>query len=391
MKKIISAILAAVLLLLTFSSSATAAGILQKDTFDSLSFQAEETEGTANIKKIIYHTGYGSPESYEETAVGDVTLRVDYEPDSYPSTREGYVFVGWAETDGGAVKYSGGEIIESSFLELYAVWCPIWLESDEVFPFRNSKWYFTSDENDTYYLSDKDFNMLEKNILKVFGLSPVPGIALSAVLATYPNWKWKGSCYGISTVTALQHYGLIDVKPLQNAESLVEMTNDESLISIINYYQATAATSWLCENKATVPGSRGYAASMKDMFESVKDGKIVLYTFYSGNAFVTAGHTVLLTGAYEDTQGNHIFVTYDCNHAYNYTSGEKSDRFKLSPDYKHMTDNNGNTVGDANWTDTYTQFEPFKTDGSGKITPWYYAYFTQIKVAFKRLFTMFSM
>ena len=127
---------------------------------------------------------------------------------------------------------------------------------------------------------------------------------------------------------------------------------------------------------------------MKDMFESVKNGRIVLYTFYTGNAFVTPGHTVLLTGAYEDVQGNHIFVTYDCNRAYNYTSGRKSDRFTLSPDFKYMTDNDGDTVGAANWTDTYSQFDSFNIDGSGKAVSWYSAFFAQIGDAFKRLFSM---
>ena len=100
------------------------------------------------------------------------------------------------------------------------------------------------------------------------------------------------------------------------------------------------------------------------------------------------GHTVLLTGAYEDVQGNHIFVAYDCNHAYNYTSGRKSDRFTLSPDFRYMTDDNGESVGAANWTDTYSQFDSFNIDGSGKAVSWYSAFFAQIGDAFKRLFSM---
>lgn len=395
MKKLISVFLSAVLLSLTLAVFATAGEIYPEsysensETYYGSGIESAVPAQLSDIQKITYHTGLDYPESYERTTSSGKTLRVDSNPYNSWVIREGYAFAGWAETPDGAVAYRGGEEIESGVsLELYAVWCPTYLEKDEVFRFTNSEYYFKVDEKGTYYMTQENIDMLRENIFKTFGPSPVPGFVLGAVLATYPSWDWRGSCYGISTVTALQHYGRIDVKSLQNAENLVDMDNDSELISYINYYQANAATSWLCENKAATPGTAGYAASMKDMFESVKNGRIVLYTFYTGNAFVTPGHTVLLTGAYEDVQGNHIFVTYDCNRAYNYTSGRKSDRFTLSPDFKYMTDNDGDTVGAANWTDTYSQFDSFNIDGSGKAVSWYSAFFAQIGDAFKRLFSM---
>ena len=233
--------------------------------------------------------------------------------------------------------------------------------------------------------------MLQKNIYKTFGTTPIPGVALSIALSTYPNWKWKGSCYGISTVTALRHYNLLDADVFGGAESLSDLSMSDELMSLINYYQANAATSWLCENKALKPGTAGYASSMKAMFESVKKGNIVLYTFYEGNAFVTAGHTVLLTGAYEDTEGNHYFVAYDCNHPYRYTNGRKTDRFVLSPDYRHMTDDTGDSVGAANWTDSFSQFDSFNVNGNGKVSSWYSAFFAQIGQAFMQLFSSVKM
>lgn len=371
MKKLVSVFLAAVLLL---ASTVCFAG-------------AEEISFGATT--IIYHLGFGTPESYSRTSLGG-TLDVETEPNGGWTTREGYAFAGWAENNGGVVKYLGGEELSGSH-ELYAVWCPTALEADEVFSFSNAKRYFTTDERDTYLLSKSDSDMLQKNIYKTFGVTPIPGVALSVVLSTYPNWKWKGSCYGISTVTALQHYGLLDVKALSNAESMNDVELNDELVSIIDYYQANAATSWLCENKALKSSTKTYAASMKDMFESVKSGKIVLYTFYEGDAFVTAGHTVLFTGAYDDAQGNHYLVTYDCNHPYRYSSGRKTDRFVLSPDFKRMTDNDGDTVGAANWTDLFLQFDSFRIDGKGKTSSWYSAFFAQIGKAFVRLFSAISM
>lgn len=373
MKKTVSLILAAVMLLLSTALSVSAGEI------------------SPQVKRITYHLGFGSPESYTQLAYGDSALTVDSKPDNGWVTREGYAFAGWAESADGAVKYLGGEKIENGSAELYAVWCPTYLEKDEVFRFSNSKSYFTTDERDTYLLSKENADMLQKNIYKTFGTTPIPGVALSIALSTYPNWKWKGSCYGISTVTALRHYNLLDADVLGGAESLSDLSMSDELMSLINYYQANAATSWLCENKALKPGTAGYASSMKAMFESVKKGNIVLYTFYEGNAFVTAGHTVLLTGAYEDTEGNHYFVAYDCNHPYRYTNGRKTDRFVLSPDYRHMTDDTGDSVGAANWTDSFSQFDSFNVNGNGKVSSWYSAFFAQIGQAFMQLFSSVKM
>lgn len=339
--------------------------------------------------RVTFHTGYGTPETYFRKSKNGNGVRVDNEPYYTGKAREGYAFVGWSTTPDGLVEYTGGEMINEGTHDLYAVWCPTCLESNEVFRFTNSAYYFSrGEEEGVYYMTKEDLDTLEKNIFKTFGPSPVPGIVLGIVLATYPNWEWRGSCYGISAVTALQHFGMIDVKSLQDAEDLVDMTTDDALISYINYYQANAATSWLCENKAVTPGTAEYAASMEDMFESVKNGNLVLYTFYSGSSFITPGHTVLLTGAYDDAQGNHNFVAYDCNHSYRYTSSNKSDRFVLSPDFKQMTDDNGKPVGSANWTDNFNQFESFNINGEGSATSWYSSFFNQLWDSFVRLFSI---
>lgn len=367
-KKITSVLLAVMLLLSCFAATAGAALV---------------------VRTVTYHAGENNEIAKVAFAYTDGTVYID----SYPYfgssylTRDNYAFAGWSDEENGRVVYFGGEEVAlDGSIDLYAVWTPVALEDSEIFFFNNSKRYFTGGEDGKYRLNDEHKAMLEKNIFKTFGPTPVPGIALGAVLATYPQWNWQGSCYGISTVTALQHYGLIDIKGLQDAESLYDMLNDDELISVINYYQANAATSWLCENKAVANTPNSYAASMKDMFESVKSGKIVMYTFYKGSAFVTAGHTVLFTGAYEAADGSHVLVTYNSNRPSRYTNGIKNDRFVLSADFKTMTDDNGVTVGDANWTDTFEQFKSFDINGKGSASSWYNTFFAHIAAAFARFF-----
>lgn len=339
--------------------------------------------------KLTYHVGENNENTYVSFAYSDGTCYIN--DSAYGWTRDGYAFAGWSGEPDGKVVCFGGETVElTENTDLYAVWCPVELEDNEIFFFNNSKRYFTGGEKGKYRMSAEHMAMLEKNIFKTFGPTPVPGIALGAVLATYPEWNWQGSCYGISTVTAMQHYGMLDIKGLQNAETLYDMLNDEELISVINYYQANAATSWLCENKAAKSVSSAYASSMKAMFESVKAGNIVMFTYYTGSAFITPGHTVLFTGAYETAGGEHVLVTYNCNRPSRYTNGIKNDRFILSADYKIMTDDNGAEIGDANWTDTFKQFEAFDIDGDTNTSAWYDTFFAHIKEIFNRLFAMIA-
>lgn len=339
--------------------------------------------------KLTYHVGENNEKTYFSFAYSDGTGYIN--GSAYGWTRDGYAFAGWADEPDGKVVYFGGETVDvHEDIDLYAVWCPVELEDNEIFFFNNSKRYFTDGEKGKYRMSDEHKTMLEKNIFKTFGPTPVPGIALGAVLATYPEWNWQGSCYGISAVTAMQHYGMLDIKGLQDAETLYDMLNDEELISVINYYQANAATSWLCENKAVKSASSAYASSMRAMFESVKNGNIVMFTYYTGSAFVTPGHTVLFTGAYETANGEHVLVTYNCNRPSRYTNGIKNDRFILSRDYKTMTDDNGVKIADANWSDTFEQFEAFDINGDFNTSAWYAAYFAHVKEIFNRLFAMIA-
>lgn len=339
--------------------------------------------------KITYHIDSEEEKTCIYYAFSDNSLFVN----SYACgwTRDGCAFAGWATEKGGKVVYFGGEEVHlENDVDLFAVWCPVQLEDNEIFFFNNSKTYFTDGEDGKYRMTDEHKAMLEKNIFKTFGPTPVPGIALGAVLSTYPEWNWQGSCYGISTVVALQHYGLLDIKGLQNAETLYDMLNDEELISVINYYQANAATSWLCENKAVQSVPSAYASSLEAMYESVKNGNIVMFTYYTGSAFVTPGHTVLFTGAYETASGEHVLVTYNSNRPSRYVNGVKNDRFVLSADFKSAVDDNGEKIGDVNWTDDFSQFVSFDINGQTDTSLWYQTYFSHIRDMFTRLFSLFA-
>ena len=56
-----------------------------------------------------------------------------------------------------------------------------------------------------------------------------------------------------------------------------------------------------------------------------------------------------------------------------------------------MTDDTGDSVGAANWTDSFSQFDSFNVNGNGKVSSWYSAFFAQIGQAFMQLFSSVKM
>ena len=307
-------------------------------------------------------------------------------------TRDGYAFSGWATVPGGKVIYDPDAEIPADMgdMELWAAWTPLQLKSDEVLAFSNSSWYFEDDGRENYYLSAEDYQAMQLNLYKTYGLGPVPGPVLSVVLATYPNWEWQGSCYGMSTVVALQHLGMIDLLSAQNAACVSELEADDRLISRINYYQSQAATSWLTENKAYDVGTAGYRAQLMRLYEAVENGGIALFTFYPEKPFVDTGHTVLFTGAYTRGDGSHVLIAYDCNDAWSYLDADYDSRFVISPDFSSIVDNWEDDVGAFNWTADFDQFSSFDAEGKGSPLPWYKALLRHFTELIETLKTIFS-
>ncbi len=326
-------------------------------------------------KKFCYNVG-------EEIKVGK----------DYYCTLDESAFVSW--TDDNGKEYNEGESLEFASVNLKARRIPLLLSGDEVWSFSNSDPYFDPDYNGGYYLTKEDFFTMQKNIYRVFGVGVLPAVGLSIALATYPDWYWNGSCYGMSTTTLLQHYGVIDILKNRSEKSLSELTNEDDILSLINYYQWSAAGSFLCENFSWDKGSKMYSQQLEDIFESVSDGNIVMFTYYPGETFKTSGHTVLLTGAYTQKDGSKVLVAYDCNRAEDYTSKAFEQRFYIDPDFKTIKrgydypTNWFTEYGEFNWTDDYGHFEAFNISERGSVWSWYSHYFSQLGKLVKTLFSL---
>lgn len=330
-----------------------------------------------DVSEITYVSGFEKTGDITKAYLKgtDIELIKEFENSAGSLNPELHALTGWATEAEGNIVISTDVTIPAVFdtLTLYAKWVKVALSPEEVFPFRNSSGYFVIDGEDRYVMNIEDFRRLQINLYKTFGPGPLPNPALSIVLATYPYWPWQGSCYGIAAVTALDHYGIIDVKATQNAENLIDMELNEDLLSYINYYQAVVAGSFLIEDKAFITNNFAYTRCLYNMFNSVKDGNIVIFTFYEGPAFTTFGHTVLFTGAYTDENGNHVLIAYDCNYPMNYYEGEYSTRFIIEPDFSDIHYENADSIGAINWTDDFSQFKAFDIDGNTDTLAWYKA------------------
>ncbi len=305
-------------------------------------------------------------------------------------------FVSWLSDDG--EEYYEGEKVDFASLNLKARRIPLLLKSDEVLSFSNSDPYFDPEYDGGYDISKEDYLMMQKNIYRVFGIGVLPAVGLSIALATYPDWYWNGSCYGMSTLAFLQHYGEIDVLEGRSESSLSELTNDDETISKINYYQWAASGSFLCENFSLKKGSKMYSQQLRNLYDSVADGNIVLFTYYTEETFKTSGHTVLLTGAYTQEDGTKVLITYDPNRPEDYNSKAFEQRFYIDPDFKtikrgydYPTNNWYVEYGEFNWTDDYEHFEAFDINGGGKVFTWYSHYFSQIGNLIKTLFSLIKL
>ena len=336
------------------------------------------------IRDITFIPG-GDEAAFTETFT--VADPVDF--DDWYFHREGFAFVGWSDAEGGAIRFDIDDVASVSDVPdtLYGVWVPLALGREEVFSFHNSSWYFDVDDEDHYYMTAEDYHAMQANLFKNFGLGPYPTPVVSIVLATYPDWEFAGSCYGMSVVTALQHYGYLDVLSTQNAACLNDMEPDEDLISLINYYQTQTATSFPAENKALVKGSANMRQQFRELYRTVSQGNIAMLTYFAeGIERLNQGHVILLTGCYTTAKGDMAFIAYDCNYS-DYEYGWYDDVF-LVPAGSSTAVYDGDNIDAFFWTDDFSRFTSFDIHKKGTPVAWYLSYFRHVIETFVSFFRM---
>ena len=310
--------------------------------------------------------------------------------------------IGWSDTRGGDMLYEGGETITpEESISFYPVYTPILLRPDEVFSFDNDDDPFAVNQISVqkdgydllsfsnYHLEQQDYTSLLKNIARTLGVSPLGMLSLYNA-ALYPVSIWGGSCYGISLSVALQHYGMLDMLSLQEgAECVRDLEGTPELVSCINYYQAQETAAKATQYTVNNPGSAWYKMQLQKMFETVAGGDIVLFGLYEGATYNSAGHAVLLVGAYDDLSGNHVLIAYDSNFGSDYANGDAWTFFYIPEDYSAIYCDWYYVEG-FDWLSDFSGFDAFRMDGSGDSASWYKSVLNHLKDFFAMLKAFFT-
>lgn len=332
---------------------------------------------------IVYHLPDGYTMTKRYSPDDEITAyRYDGKYSYYSDYSQGNsVLCGWSTEKGGEVDFYIGDVIPfAQRYDLYPVFTEVMLDMSELYTFRH---HF---DTEGYYMNDEDYDRLIKSLYDTMSYTPLYALAIpgSIVLSTMKNWEWRGSCYGISTTVVLQHLGKLDILSSQNAQCVNDLVLDDKLMSTINYYQAQAGTSFLCENHGYVPGSAIYKTQLKNLIKTVKNGNIALLTVGDVGSpinVIADAHTVVPCGTYDRNDGTHILIVYDCN-----VRGFA--QFIVAPDYSWVKSVD-KEFGPIGWTDDFTHFDSFDINGNSNEISWH-AYFIRHLVAnFKTLISSF--
>lgn len=312
-----------------------------------------------NRLTVTYHSGKDDSDSY--TVEYDKSYNNSIQLEAYYKNYAKYedvVFAYWSLNDKESSSSISDNILffdeSKSEIDVYAHWCPVTLKHSEIYSFADSE--------RKYSMTKSDFKAMEKNFLRNYFLGPLPGALVATVMSIFPLFKFH-CCFGFNLSIALQHLGKIDLLSEQGVNTVSELKETELLKSHLNYYLAQCVSNILFMNSSINPGTDLYKRNVKAMYESVKDGNLVMLCGKNKDVFKIF-HSILLCGAYEDEQENRYVIVYDSSHPDRYATGEG--KMKISADYSTMeTRAFKGTIDAFGWYSDFSQFDSFKIDGTG--------------------------
>ena len=377
------------------------------------SIDAVGTELPAGMTLVNYHIGDRTdPMVYDE---GEAVALNEY----YRLRQQDHdMIVGWRTGDGAAYYYdntkdpyldepTATDLVagDRTVYDLYPILCPISMTKDDVFSFVNSD--MENEETGSYYQSREQTLQFFADELATFGLTPfMPAVTL--LLAFYglywPTVEHVGSCTGIAITELLQYHGKIDLLSRQGVQTVAELEPDEDLQSIVNFYALQALPAHMVCNMGVEPGTEEYSRQLKALYDTVAAGSPVYFEFYMGEqhpmktivesgplAIGNVGHSIVLTGAYTDGDGNHILIACDCNfRTYYQGTGEvvfiNGDFTEIYKPYYQDIDE---PLRGFSWTADMDQFDSLKAEGVPDPFAWHIAFLRHFLSFFRNLLSLF--
>ncbi|MBQ6118184.1 MAG: hypothetical protein IJK98_03030 [Clostridia bacterium] len=289
--------------------------------------------------------------------------------------------------------------------DLYPVTCPIALTKDDVYSFLNDEEIFNA-ELDGYVYTNQEYLHLILDEYVTFIWTPLapfvaPGVAYLTLY--WPTNDFVGACTGIALTELLQYLGKLDLPATQGVETMAELEPTDELLSIINSYAVQALPGHLCNHMGIDPGTEEYSNQLKALYETVAAGNPVYFEFYpyaqhpmktifteGPQAIDSVGHSILLTGAYTDDDGNHILIVADCNYP-EYGDGTCNIAY-INKDFTEIYNPLHQTgpLQGFSWTETAEQYDSLPAQGFPNPFSWHIVFFRNFFSFFKQILALFS-
>lgn len=203
---------------------------------------------------------------------------------------------------------------------------PLLLSKNEIYSFRNSDSDFG--KKCKYGMIDSHIKKLSKYVDKIYSgsvWSVAYGAIINCNIALARKEAWGGSCHGMAVTTVLDKVGKINFNEnfAKNARSMSEVQkpkNNKTVMSAINYYHLAQEIPAIERGKFYNMKSSEAAKGLKELVQAAKNNKLTLFSYSFRSEKKIYGHSIVVIGYKEMSNGNHRLVVYDNRYssAYSY-------------------------------------------------------------------------
>lgn len=200
------------------------------------------------------------------------------------------------------------------------------LSKNEIYSFRNSDSDFG--KKCKYGMIDSHIKKLSKYVDKIYSgsvWSVAYGAIINCNIALARKEAWGGSCHGMAVTTVLDKVGKINFNEnfAKNARTMSEVQkpkNNKTVMSAINYYHLAQEIPAIERGKFYNMKSSEAAKGLKELVQAAKNNKLTLFSYSFRSEKKIYGHSIVVIGYKEMSNGNHRLVVYDNRYssAYSY-------------------------------------------------------------------------
>ena len=241
------------------------------------------------------------------------------------------------------------------------------LSKNEIYSFRNSDSDFG--KKCKYGMIDSHIKKLSKYVDKIYSgsvWSVAYGAIINCNIALARKEAWGGSCHGMAVTTVLDKVGKINFNEnfAKNARTMSEVQkpkNNKTVMSAINYYQLAQEIPAIERGKFYNMKSSEAAKGLKELVQAAKNNKLTLFSYRFRSEKKIYGHSIVVIGYEEMSNGNHRLVVYDNRYssAYSYID--------INSKYTSCTVNGEEKALNFNFLTNFDTYDQIDIDGANNV------------------------